>query len=76
MRLRLCEISLRGALRPEEARGLVWDGSVGTGKAYSLLGQVGFEAARVTGGFKAYAVDFEVLSIADAWNLMDWWADG
>lgn len=28
--------------------------------------EVGFEAARVTDGFKAYAVDFEVLRLADA----------
>lgn len=28
--------------------------------------EVGFEAARVTDGFKAYAVDFEVLRLTDA----------
>ena len=28
--------------------------------------EVGFEAARVTDGFKAYAVDFEVLRLAEA----------
>ena len=28
--------------------------------------EVGLEAARVTAGFKAYAVDFEVLRLAEA----------